>query len=327
MKICIYGAGAVGGYLAGTMAHAGLDVSVVARGAHLAAIQRDGLTVEMDGHAITSRVQASSDPAELGPQDAVIVSVKVPSLPAVAAGIAPLLRPDTPVMFLSNGIPWWYFQGLGGPDAGKTLPRLDPDDALLHAVGTGRIIGGVFWPACAVPRPGVIRLVSALGRGTDLGTPTGATTAGITRVAEAFRVAGMPAAIRSRIRDVIWEKLAFNYSAGPLAVLTAAPVMATHTEDACIAASRHVVAEALALIAAMGCDVTIDMERVVATNRQLGHRPSILQDLLAGRPMEIDALYSVPLDMARQKGVPMPTLELLVALIKVRAREAGLYAG
>ena len=147
------------------MAHAGLDVSVVARGAQLAAIQRDGIIIESDAGTITGPVRASADPAELGPQDVVIVSVKVPSLPGVAAGLAPLLGQETPVMFLSNGIPWWYFQGVAGPDAGKTLPRLDPGDALLRAVGPSRIIGGVFWPACAVPRPGVIRLVSGLGRG------------------------------------------------------------------------------------------------------------------------------------------------------------------
>jgi len=327
MKVCVYGAGAVGGYLAGVMAHKGLDVSVVARGEHLAAIRASGLTVELPDGPINAAVQASDNPVDLGPQDAVIVSVKVPSLPGIAAGLPALLKPDTPVVFLNNGIPWWYYQGLSGPDAGKRLPRLDPGDGLLNAVGPDRIIGGVFWPACTVPRPGVIRIIAVGGKGTILGMPSGVLTPGIQRVVAAFQQAGLQAEINPRIRDVIWEKLAFNLSAGPMCVLTTTPVKDTHVEEACIAASRAVVAEALALIRAMGCHVEMDMERVVGANRQLAHRPSILQDLLAGRKMEINSLYVTPLEMARAAGVAMPTLELLVALIKVRARAAGLYEG
>jgi len=331
MKICVYGAGAVGGYLAGVMAHQGahkgLDVSVVTRGEHLAAIRANGLTVELPDGPITARVHASDNPADLGPQDAVIVSVKVPSLPGIATSLPALLNPDTPVVFLNNGIPWWYYQGLTGPDAGKPLPRLDPGGGLLNAVGPDRIVGGVFWPACTVPRPGLIRIIAVGGKGTILGTPSGTETPGIRRVAAAFAQAGLQAEITQRIRDVIWEKLAFNLSAGPMCVLTTTPVKDTHEEEACIAASRAVVAEALALIRAMGCHVEMDMERVVAANKQLAHRPSILQDLLAGRKMEINSLYVTPLEMARAAGVPMPTLELLVGLIKVRARAAGLYDG
>ena len=323
MRICVFGAGAVGGYLAGSMADAGLDVSVVARGAQLAAMRAGGITVELGERTLRAPVRASDNPADLGAQDAVIVTVKVPSLPSVAATIAPLLGPETPVCFINNGVPWWYFQGRG--DA--RLPRLDPDDALRRAVGAARVVGGVFWPACAVPAPGVIRMVSGAGRGTVIGTPTGAETPGIALLADAFRRADLPVTVSDRLRDVIWEKLAFNLSAGPLCVLTTTPVKDTQTEAACVAASRNLMREAMALIRAMGSEVAMDMDRVVAVNRELGHRPSILQDLLAGRKMEIDALYQVPLEMAREAGVAMPTLELLVGLIKVRARAAGLYDG
>jgi 2-dehydropantoate 2-reductase len=173
----------------------------------------------------------------------------------------------------------------------------------------------------------VVHLLSGATRGTVLGAPDGVATSGIAALADAFRAASLPVTISPRIRDVIWEKLAFNLSAGPMCVLTAAPVRATHEETALVAASRRVMAEAAALIEAMGCTAAIDEDRVVAINRTLGHRPSILQDLTAGRPMEIDALYTVPLQLAQLAGVAMPTLELLVALIKVRARAAGLYAG
>lgn len=327
MKICVFGAGAIGGWLAGALAESGAEVSVVARGAHLAAIRSNGLTVETPGRTTVSRVKASDDAASLGPQDAVVVTVKAPSLPGVAGAIGGLLRSDTPVAFLTNGIPWWYFQGHGGPDDDRRIAVLDPDDRLRQAIGRARTVGGIAWPASSVPAPGVIRMISAGNRGIVLGAPDGVTTPAIAGLAEAFTTAGVAVQVSERIRDLIWEKLAFNLSAGPMCVLTEAPVKATHVEPALVDASRRVLAEAAALIAAMGCTAPIDVERIVATNTTLGHRPSILQDLMAGRQMEIDALYGVPLELAKSAGVAMPVLEMLVGMIKVRARGAGLYNG
>ncbi len=326
MKLCIFGAGAIGGYLAAYFAKSGADVSVVARGAHLEAIKERGLTVELaDGSKLEARPRASADPTELGRQDAVIVTVKAPSLPSVAAAIGPLIGPETQVAFLGNGIPWWYFLAHGGADDGKSLALLDPGDRLRAAVGLEQLVGGVIWPASSVPAPGVVKMISGNSRGTFLGRPDGRTTPGLERLAEAFRAAELPVTVSPRIRDVIWEKVAFNLSAGPMCVLTRSPVRATHEEPVLIETSRRVMVETLALIRAMDCEVDVDVERVVATNLKLGHRPSVLQDLMAGRPMEIDALYSVPLAMADSMGVPMPTLSLLAALIRVRAREDGLY--
>jgi len=325
MRICVFGAGSVGGYLAGFLAHGGAKVSVVARGAHLAAIRANGLTVETPDGSINVKLPASDNPADLGMQDAVIVTVKAPALPAVAAAIGPLLGPDTAVAFPMNGIPWWYFHAHGGPFDGRHLASLDPGDALWRAVGPERAIGGVFWPACSVPAPGVVRLLTGAGRGTVFGEPDGSTTPRIEALAEAFRAADLPVTIAANIRELIWQKLAFNLSAGPMCVLTQSAVRTTHEEPALIECSRRMVAEAEAIALAMGFRLDIDMERVVATNRQLAHRPSILQDLEAGRPMEVDALYTVPLEMARLTGVPTPTLDLLVAMIKLRARAAELY--
>ncbi len=325
MRICIFGAGAVGGYLAGYLARGGADVSVVARGAHLAAIRANGLVIETPDSAINTRLPASDDPADFGVQDAVIVTVKAPGLSSVAAKIAPLLKPDTQVAFVMNGIPWWYFHAHGGALQGRRLSRLDPGDALWDAVTPQRAIGGVFWPACSVPAPGMVRLLSGAGRGTVLGEPDGTTTPRIEALATAFRAGGLPVSITPDIRELIWQKLAFNLSAGPMCVLTQSAVRATHEEAALIDCSRRLLAEAEAIALAMGYRLDIDADRVVTTNTRLEHRPSILQDLEAGRPMEIDALYTVPLEMAHMAGVPMPTLELLAALIRVRAREAGLY--
>jgi 2-dehydropantoate 2-reductase len=325
MRICVFGAGAVGGYLAASLAQGDADVSVVARGAHLAAIRANGLTVETSDTTINARIAASDDPAALGSQDAVIVTVKAPALPAVAKTIAPLIGPATPVAFPMNGIPWWYFHAHGRPLDGRRLPLLDPDDALWRAVGPERAIGGIFWPACSVRAPGVVRLLAGAGGGTVLGEPNGQVTPRIEALAAAFRAADLPVTITRDIRTLIWRKLAFNLSAGPMCVLTESAVCATHEEPALIECSRRMVAEAMAVAAAMGHPLDIGMERVVAGNTRLAHRPSILQDLEAGRPMEIDALYTVPLELARLAGVPTPTLDLLAAMIRLRARAAGLY--
>ncbi|MDR3538270.1 MAG: 2-dehydropantoate 2-reductase [Acetobacteraceae bacterium] len=327
MRICVFGAGSVGGYLAGFLAEGGAEVSVIARGPHLAAIQAHGLTVETPDHTIVARVTATDDPATLPPQDAVLVTAKTPALPKVAATIAPLLGPDTPVAFVNNGIPWWYFHAHGGPLDGRQLPTLDPDGALWRNVTPQRAVGGIFWPACSVPAPGVVRLLTGAGQGTVLGAPNGASPPALLALAEAFKAGALPVTLASDIRTLIWRKLLFNLSAGPMCVLTETTVMDTQTEAALVECSRRVVAEGRSLATSMGIAVDIDTAAVTASNAKLAHRPSILQDLQAGRPMEVDALYTVPLEMARLVGLPTPTLDLLVALIKVKARAKGLYKG
>jgi 2-dehydropantoate 2-reductase len=226
-----------------------------------------------------------------------------------------------------NGIPWWYFHAHGGNFDGRQLPLLDPNGALHRVIGPQRAIGGIFWPACSVPAPGVVRLLTGAGRGTVFGEPDGRTTPRIVALADAFRAASLPVATAPNIRTLIWQKLAFNLSAGPMCVLTETPVLDTHEETALIACSRRMVAEAEAVARAMGISLDLDMIQIVATNMKLAHRPSILQDLEAGRRMEVDALYSVPLEMARMVNVPTPTLDLMVGLIKVKARAKGLYGG
>jgi 2-dehydropantoate 2-reductase len=325
MRICVFGAGSVGGYLAGTLSRGGSDVCAVARGAHLAAIRANGLTVEMPDDSLTVRIPASDTPADLGPQDMVLVTVKAPALPEVAATIAPLLGPGTAVAFIMNGIPWWYFHAHGGPLDGREIPLLDPNGTLGKTITPARAVGGVFWPACSVPSPGVVRLLTGAGSGTVFGEPSNAITPRLKALAEAFRAAGLPVTLTKDIRGLIWRKLAFNLSAGPMCVLTETPVMDTHTEAALIGCSGQVLREAIAVAAAMGITLDLDLPAIAATNRKLAHRPSILQDLSANRPMEIEALYGVPLEMARMAGVPTPTLDVLVALIKVKARARGLY--
>jgi 2-dehydropantoate 2-reductase len=279
----------------------------------------------MPDDRLTVRIPASDNPADLGVQDVVLVTVKAPALPEVAAAIAPLLGPDTAVAFIMNGIPWWYFHAHGGPQDGRALPLLDPNGALGKTVTPRRAIGGVFWPACSVPSPGVARLLTGAGSGTVFGEPSHAITPRLEALATAFRAAALPVTLAKDIRALIWRKLAFNLSAGPMCVLTETPVMDTHTEETLIACSGQVLREAIALAAAMGITLDLDIPAIAETNKKLAHRPSILQDLSANRPMEIEALYGVPLEMARMAGVPTPMLDVLVGLIKVKARARGLY--
>jgi 2-dehydropantoate 2-reductase len=324
MKICVYGAGAIGGHVAARLAKGGADVSVVARGPHLAAMQDRGLTVTSPDETFTVPVRATDDPRTLGVQDAVIVTVKAPALPSVAAGIGPLLAPDTPVAFVMNGIPWWYFHSHGGPMDGRQLPRLDPDGALWTTVGPQNAIGGVVYSACTVTAPGCIEVGGRHNRIT-LGEPDGRNGARLDRIATALREGGWRIEVTERIRDAVWSKLMLNLYSGLLGIVAGAPLRSAMTEPACADAARRLVAEGSAIAEAMGCPVETDVERLIAPGSQIAHTPSIVQDLQLGRPMEIDALYVVPLEIARHAGVPTPTLDLMVALARQRAIQAGLY--
>lgn len=324
MKACVFGAGAIGSHVAGRLAKGGAEVSVVARGAQLAAFQAGDLVVHAADGDIRARVAASAEPAELGPQDVVVVTVKAPALPSVAAAIGPLLGPDTAVAFMMNGIPWWYFHGVGGSAEGQRLPLLDPGGAMWAAVDPARVIGGVVYSACTVTEPGVVHVENARSR-IVLGEPDGSMSARTEALAVVLRAGGLLAPVTDRIRDTIWAKLLLNLGSGPLGVLTGSAPGQFYHEDACRDATRHVLQEAAAIAAAMGIAVDFNADGQIANGQKSMHKTSILQDLELGRPMEIDTLYTVPLDFARAHGVPTPTLDLLAALVRVRARAAGLY--
>ena len=326
MKVCVFGAGAIGGHLAGRLAKGGAAVSVVARSAHLAAMQAHGLRVEAPGEVMESRPIATDDPATLGPQDAVIVAVKAPALASVAAAIAPLLGAGTPVAYVMNGIPWWYWHAHGGPHDGTPLPLLDPGGALAAGAGLHRAVGGVVYSSCTVAAPGVVVVDNPGGR-LVLGEPDGSLSARVDALAGPLRAGGMTVDVTPRIRDAVWAKLLMNLGSGPLGVLTASAPRDFYKEPASQLATRHILAEAAALAAAMGCPVAPDVEGQLRRGGGSGHKTSILQDLELGRPMEIDALYTVPLQMAREAGVAMPVLDLLAGLTRARARAAGLYKG
>jgi len=324
MKVCVFGAGAVGGHLAGRLTKGGANVSVITRGAHLQAIQANGLLVQAADGEIHARVEASDDPRRLGPQDAVLVTVKAPALASVAAGIAPLLGPETPVAFVMNGIPWWYFYRHGGVFDGRRLKLIDPGDAIWDAVGPERAIGGVAYSACTVVRPGVVNVENRRSR-VILGEPDHRPSARVAALAELLSAGGIGVEASERIRDAIWSKLLLNLTSGPFSILAQAAPKDIYTEPPMQEAGRRVAAEALAIALGMGCHPIHDAGAQVTSYLQMDHKPSLLQDLELGRPMEIDALLAAPLELARLAGVATPTLDLLVSLVKVRARMAGLY--
>lgn len=324
MKVCIYGAGAIGGHLAARLSNAGCEVSLVARGPQLAALRSRGLTVRTPEGMLRAQPTASVDPAEFGPQDAVIVTVKAPALPGVAAGIAPLLRPDTIVIFAMNGVPWWYFDHHGGPLEGRPLPTLDPGGAIRSAVGVDQAAAGVVYSSCTVDEPGVITVADSRHR-IVLGTPNGGTPAMLARVAAALQAGGMTAPISRGIRREIWMKLAINLSSGPLCMLSLLNVAETFRSEAVVAAATRMTEEAMAIAeATLGGPLDIDMAARIASAQGMHHKPSILQDLELGRPLEVDALFRVPLELARLFKVSTPTLDLIVDLASQAARARGL---
>jgi 2-dehydropantoate 2-reductase len=325
MRICIFGAGAIGGNLAGRLHKAGVTPSLVARGPHLAAIKAQGLTVTYaDGDAQSFKPPASEDARDLGPQDLVIVTAKAPALPSVAAGIGPLLGPETAVLFVMNGIPWWYFQNHGGPHDDRRIGRLDPNDAMRRAVDPARVLGGTIYSSCSVTEPGTVEVTSPINR-LIMGEPNGRITPRAEAIAKLLTAGGMEVPVVANIRDAIWAKLMSNFSSGSLAVLAQSNFRTLYAEEACRDATRRTVAEGAAIAAAMGCKVTADAEDVLRRLSPSAHKPSILQDLELGRAMEVDAIYTIPLEMARLAGVATPTLDLLVTLLKLRAAAAGLY--
>lgn len=325
MKICIFGAGAIGGYMGAKLAQAGADVSLVARGAHLAAIKDKGLTLIEEGkEPVTAKVRASADPAELGEQDYVIVTLKAHSVPPVVPKMAPLIGDHTTIVSGVNGVPWWYFHKIGGPLEGTRLASVDPGDAQWNGFGPDRVLGCVVYPAAEVEEPGVIRHIE--GNRFSLGEPDGSKSERALRLSEALTAAGLKAPVRPRLRDEIWVKLWGNLSFNPISALTHATLDVLCTDPGTRAVARAMMVEAQAIAEKLGIKFPIDVDRRIEGGAAVGaHRTSMLQDLEAGRPMEIDALVASVAELGRLTGTPTPAIDTVLALVRLRARVAGLY--
>ena len=324
MKICIFGAGAIGGYMGAKLAKAGADVSLVARGPHLAAMRDKGLTLIEEEGTFTVPVTASDDPADLGPQDYVIVTLKAHSVPPVVGRMQPLIGEGTTIVSGVNGVPWWYFHGLEGPLAGTQLESVDPGGAQWNGFGPERVLGCVVYPAAEVTEPGTIRHIE--GNRFSLGEPSGEKSERAKRLSEALNSVGLKAPVRPRIRDEIWVKLWGNLSFNPISALTHATLDVLCTDAGTRKVARDMMVEAQTIAEKLGVKFPIDVDRRIDGGAAVGaHRTSMLQDLTAGRPMEIDALVTSVQELGRLTEVPTPTIDTVLALIRLRARTAGLY--
>jgi 2-dehydropantoate 2-reductase len=324
MKICIYGAGAVGGLVAGRLAQSGHDVSVVARGAHLTAILAHGLRIASDGKETAVRLKANNDPEKLGPQDAVIVAVKGQNLPEVAAGIAPLLAEKTSIVTAMNGVPWWFFDRLAFGGGKLRLETLDPSGILEKEMPTERIVGCVVHLAASTPEPGLIS--HNMGRRLILGEPGGKNTARTHDIVAALKAAGFEAEESAFIEKDFWVKLLGNVSFNPVSALTLATANRLIADEQVKAYMVAIMRECLAIGRAVGVDADIDPEARMDMARKLGvFKTSMLQDMEAGKRLEIDGLLTGTLEVAKKAGVPAPFTESLAGLARLRAQSSGQY--
>jgi 2-dehydropantoate 2-reductase len=326
MKICIYGAGAIGGYLGVQLARAGADVSLVARGAHLAAMRQNGLRLRIGGEERVVHPRCTDDPAELGPQDFVIICLKAHSITGVIEAMQPLFGPRTRIVTAVNGIPYWYFYRHGGRYEGSTLESIDPGGRQWRELTPQRAIGCIVYPATEIEAPGVIRHV--YGDRFPMGEPSGQSSADVDRLSALFVAAGLQAPILAGIRDEIWLKLWGNVCLNPISALTHATLEVICSDPATRALSKAIMLETQAIAEEFGIKFRVDVERRIEGARKVGaHKTSMLQDLERGRPMEIDPLVTVVQEMGRLAAIPTPSLDAVLALVAQRAKIAGLYEG
>ncbi|MCY3952949.1 MAG: 2-dehydropantoate 2-reductase [bacterium] len=321
MRVCVVGAGAIGGLMAVRMAAAGQAVSVVARGDHLAAIRRHGLRLlEADGReVVTPDIVASDDFAALGPHDVVVLALKAHQIAAVADDLGHLYGPDTVVVPVQNGIGWWYFERHGGPHDGRRLRTLDPDGALAAAVPAGRIVGCVAYPAAEKIGPGVIRHVE--GDRFPVGELDGNRSGRAAAVASAFGEAGFTSRVLADIRSHLWVKAWGNLAFNPISALTGATLAQICRNEATRVLAAAMMNEAAEIARRLGVRIRITVEQRIAGAEKVGeHKTSMLQDAEAGRPLEVDPLVGVFVELGELTGVPTPAISSVYALVTLLNR-------
>ena len=325
-KICIFGAGAIGGYMAHALIKAGADVSLIARGPHLEGLRDKGLTLIKEGSAETLPVKATDTPEELGPQDYVISALKAHSVAPVIDRFKPLLAEHTALVPAVNGIPWWYFYKAGSDSAmeNRWLETSDPGGVQWAAFGPERAIGCVVYPACEISAPGQITLKS--GDRFTLGEPDGQRSDRVMKLSELLRAGGLRAPVKPRLRDEIWIKLWGNCSFNPVSALTGASLDLIGNDPASRAVIRDAMIECRKVGLAVGARFNVDIERRIQGGADIiGHKPSTRHDVELGRPMELDALTSTVLELARRLEIETPTLNAISALVRLQGSVLGLY--
>lgn len=324
MKVCIFGAGAIGAHIGVLMKLAGVDVSLIARGAHLEAIRQNGLKLIINGEEKVAHMPATNNPAELGAQDYVIVALKSHQAWESVEQMQPLLGPETAVVTAQNGIPWWYFYGFEGQYANLQLESVDPRGRQWKQLGPQRAIGCTVYPAAEIVAPGVVR--HTYGDRYGLGEPTRIETPRIKALAAAFEAGGLKPKIYPEIRNDIWLKLWGNLCFNPISALTHATLDVVATDPGTRQVARRMMEEAETIARRIGAHFRVDIERRINGAASVGaHRTSMLQDLDKGRPIELDALLTVVQEMGRLVDVHTPTIDTVLALAQQMGRVAKVY--
>ncbi len=323
-KVAIVGAGAIGGWMGVHLARSGAQLSVLARGDTLTALQHNGLQLHQAGTLHTVPVHASNDAAALGVQDLVVVSVKAPALASVAAQVGPLIGPDTVVLTAMNGVPWWFLQGFGGPVAGRALNSVDPDGAIARALPARHIIGGVVHASCSVDAPGVVR--HHFGDGLIVGEPSGETSPRVQALQALLQQAGFHATLSPQIQKDVWYKLWGNMTVNPVSAVTGATTDRILDDELVRGFISSVMLEAKAIGERIGIPIAQVPEDRHAVTRKLGaFKTSMLQDVQAGKPVELDALVSAVRELGQMTGVATPFTDALLGLSRLHASGLGLY--
>ena len=323
-RVCIYGAGAVGGFIGALLARAGCQVSAVARGATLEALQKNGLRLKTADESIRENVEATDDPAGLGVQDLVVVAVKAPALSQVAAGISPLVGPDTTVLTAMNGVPWWFFDGFGGRHAGMQLESIDPEGFIAASIPTRHVVGGVVHGSFSLLEPGFVK--HGFGKKLIIGEPGGVVSERLKTLAALLRRAGMDVVVSERIQTEIWYKLWGNMTMNPVSAITGATCDKILDDPLVNRFCLDVMQEAARIGEKIGCPIHQSGEERNAVTRELGaFKTSMLQDVEAGRSVELDALVSAVREIGQKVGEPTPNIDILLGLSRLHARERGLY--
>jgi len=324
VKVCVVGAGAIGTFLGTHLARTSVELSAWARGATAAALRTHGFRLEEGGATLTAPVRVAEDTRALGAQDLVVVAVKGPSLPAVAPQVGPLLGPETVVLPAMNGVPWWFFHGLGGPHEGAAVRAVDPDGRITAAIPVRYVIGCVVHATCSVVEPGRGR--HGFGRGLIVGEPSGAVSARVSALAARLDAAGFETTVSERIQADVWYKLWGNMTMNPMSALTGATCDRLLDDPLLDRFTLAIMAEAAAIGEKIGCPIRQSGEERNAVTRKLGaFKTSMLQDVEAGKPLEIDALLTAVSEIGGRVGVATPSTDALLGLTRVFAAGRGLY--
>lgn len=319
MKYLIAGAGAIGAYIGARMARAGYDVTLFARGAHLKAMQEHGVQVKSTEGDFQVRPRIVGSLEEAGPADVVFLGVKAHSLPQLAPELKHVLGPDTTVVSTQNGIPWWYFQGIGGAGEGIRLERIDPGGAISSAIEARRVVGSIVYFSTEIPAPGVIQHTE--GNRISLGEPDGARSDRCRRIAEALVASGLRCPITTHIRQEIWVKLLGNASLNPVSALTRATLVQMVRDPDVSALIRNIMQEVEAVAHKLGMELPVSIDQRMAGAEKVGeHKTSMLQDLEAGRPMELEALVGAVVELGEHLGLPMTHTRAVYSCTKLLAQ-------